>query len=144
MANLRKIDKDFSYEELQEYEAKFNEPFEDIFDTSKPQVEKVAYLGYICARRDEPELSFDDYLDRVHSPLVAQNDAFKLDNEMAQYLEELHNERALGMARWCLATSFPPSEYKKLTLAEQQAFFIVLKERNDEQIKQMKKARRRK
>lgn len=143
MAKLRKIDRGFSFEELLEYENHFNEPFEDIFDNSKPQVEKVAYLGYICTRRDEPELTFDEYLDRVRSPNDAQNDAFKLGDETAQYIEELNEERALRMARWCLATAFPPSEYKQLTLLEQQAFFIVLKERNDEQIKEMKKARRR-
>lgn len=143
MSNLRKIDKDFSYEELLEYESRFNESFDEIFDDTKPQAEKVAFLGFLCSRRDCPELTFDDYLDTIRTPLDAQKDAFKVDDELSEYLNELSLERAKRMARWCQATGHPPSEFKKLTVIEQNAFVIVLEERNEEQLKEARKQRRR-
>lgn len=47
------------------------------------------------------------------------------------------------MANWCLATGFPPSEYRQLTLAEHAAFVEVLIERNKAQADEIKKHRKR-
>lgn len=142
MTILRTSDNDFTIDEVVEYENRFVEKFEEIFDDSKPQTEKIAYVAYMKARRDEPSLDWDQFLDDLDGSRAALAAAafgeFRPETEEEGWdCDSLRKERALRMARWCLGTSLPPSEYLKLTYIEQQAFIDVIKERNSE----MKKGR---
>ena len=135
MTHLRKIDNDFTVSEVIEYERKFHETLEELSDEENPNAEKVAYLGYMRCRREDPELDFDDYLENT-TVRQAQKDAFGPQQEETVD-DMLHRERAERMARWCLATGFPPSEFKNLTYIEQSAMVTVLLERQKAEQKAM-------
>lgn len=135
MTYLRKIDNDFTVAEVIEYERKFQETLEDLSDEETPNAEKVAYLGFMRCRRENPDLAFEDYVDNT-TPRQAQVDAFG-DNTEETPADQLHRQRAERMARWCLATGFAPSEYKRLTFVEQTAMINVLIERQKAEAKAM-------
>lgn len=133
MYSLSKIDNDFTLEEFDEFERRFKQRLSDAFqDPNAPRFEKIAYLGYMRARRDDSELTFDDYLDTLDDNDQMEQDALGGD----ELLEEIQRERDLEMARFCYATKIAPSEYLRLTWKQRQAFIDVLEERNKEIEKQ--------
>lgn len=140
MPGLLKIDNDFTLEEISELEKRFRQRLSDAFDDdTKPKFEKIAYLGYLRARREDESLSFDEYLDTVDSTEDLQNQALGGD----ELLEEIKYQKDLEQARFCMALSMAPSEYKKLTFKERNAFVEVLEERNKNDEKAAKRGRRR-
>lgn len=140
MPNLRTSDNDFTIDEIVEYERKFVEPFHEIFDSEKPQIEKVAYVAYMKARRDDEDLDFDEFIDNLPFDITKiaalafgefrpqtpgeEGEEFQWDTDL------LRKEQAIRMARFCQGLAMSPSEYKNLTYIEQQAFIDVLEERN--------------
>jgi hypothetical protein len=141
MTGRRKIDNDFALSEVIEYERQFQELLEDLSDEESPQTEKVAYLGFMRCRREDPDLTFDEYIS-VTTARQAQIDAFGAGQEET-IEDQLNKHRAERMSRWCLATGFAPSEYKKLTYIEQDAMVRVLIERKEAENKAMEKASKR-
>lgn len=132
---LRTNDNDFTVHEIEEYENEFLEPFEQVFDDARPQTKKIAFIAYLKARRENPNLQFQDYLRSITaSPLELVGAAFgdfRPETEDDSWTtDDLRKERALRMARFCMGTGFAPSEYFRLTYIEQQAFIDVIEERN--------------
>lgn len=137
MTSLRKADNDFTVSEVLEYQRKFKETIEEMSEYDNPNAEKVAYLGFMRCRREDTNLTFDFYIENTTAK-QAQTDAFGGGPDEGERDDELHKDRAIRMSRWCLATGFPPSEYKTLTYVEQNAMVEVLIERAKEQNKASK------
>lgn len=72
----RDKDADFTPKELIKYENTFGEPIGDIQNDEKPRIKKIAYLGWLKCVREDPDLTWDDYLDNLDSLEQAQRDAF--------------------------------------------------------------------
>ena len=138
---LSRKDVDFTPAERIEYERRFNERFRDLADPDNHRYEKIAYVAYMRARREDPELTFDDYLDSLDNSLQLNIEAFGDSSDEEKLNAEMAYERACEEARWCLAMSFPPSEFRMLSTMEQNAYIDVLHERAEEQAKARRKGK---
>lgn len=72
---------DYTMEEMMEWEDLTEQPFESLQDATKPRMQKIAFLGHIVAKRDNPKLKFQDYI-KGKSLTDVMKDAFgDLDEE---------------------------------------------------------------
>ncbi len=63
-------DEDFTYAELIEYEELIGESFEEIDNSKKPRLKKLATLGWIRAKRENPGLKFATYIDETEAEQI--------------------------------------------------------------------------
>ncbi|AWN03923.1 tail assembly chaperone [Rhodococcus phage Peregrin] len=70
-----KNDDDFTYAELVEYEDLAGEPLDALNDSDRPRLKKIAYLGWIRAKRTQKGISFQDYIENTDATRIMA-DAF--------------------------------------------------------------------
>jgi len=68
-------DDDFTYAELIEYEDLAGESVDELKNEEKPRLKKIAYLGWIRAKRENQALSFVDYINNTEAEQIVK-DAF--------------------------------------------------------------------
>lgn len=76
MAELKKRDDDFTPAEMIEYETIVREPLSEIENGDKPRLKKFATLGWLRARRENPDLTIDQYIAGAKSFDEIMKDAF--------------------------------------------------------------------
>ncbi|AWN04113.1 tail assembly chaperone [Rhodococcus phage Peregrin] len=123
-----KNDDDFTYAELVEYEDLAGEPLDALNDSDRPRLKKIAYLGWIRAKRTQKGISFQDYIENTDATRIMA-DAFGEQSEEKKRRDELLDARAQKKARFCLYTGVQPSEFENLTLREQSAFVEAAEEK---------------
>ncbi|AOZ63674.1 hypothetical protein SEA_WEASELS2_85 [Rhodococcus phage Weasels2] len=70
-----KDDEDFTYAELVEYEDLAGEPLDALNDSERPRLKKIAYLGWIRAKRSNPGVKFQEYINETPAEKIMK-DAF--------------------------------------------------------------------
>ena len=66
---------DFTYAELIEYEDLAGEPLDALNDSDRPRLKKIAYLGWIRAKRANEALKFTEYVNETSAEQIMK-DAF--------------------------------------------------------------------
>lgn len=66
---------DFTYAELIDYEDYTGESIDELQNEDKPRLKKIAYLGFIRAKREDQNLRFDDYIKKYSADEIVK-DAF--------------------------------------------------------------------
>lgn len=84
-----------NFKEIMEYETLTKEGFDDlqdlIQDSKRPKYANIAYLAWIRAKREDANLSFDDYITNTSANQVVK-DAFGNLNEDGEETEEAKKE----------------------------------------------------
>lgn len=81
-AKLTKNDDDFLPREIIRYERYFGESIDKIKnDPDLPKTERVAYLGFLKAAREDEDLTFQDYFENLDSFETLNADAFGAQDE---------------------------------------------------------------